>query len=234
MSPDDKKLVDEYRQTDDDIRDIFDNVGTYRKTFDIVVSQFPDLRDPRFSLPSDSQMKSPKKKKPAKPKVKAMKKGKEKAVEPVEEEEEDFEEEEGQEEEQEMEDEVEGTQELKRSASPVATEHISSEDEEDNGEDTDNTYYPPKSQSEEEEIPPTDDDDDAEGERDSQQEEEDKDKVFDQLHSSPTCPSILGFEEESVEREDAVDEGTMQAVVDVILGRDTEEEGETAEPCIDA
>ncbi|THU88796.1 hypothetical protein K435DRAFT_865952 [Dendrothele bispora CBS 962.96] len=231
MSPDDKKLVDEYRKTDDDIRDIFDNVDTYRKTFDIVVNQFPDLRDPRFSLPSDSQMKSPKKKKP---KPKATKKGKEKAVEPVEEEEEDFEEEERQEEEPEMEDEVEGTQELERSASPAATEHIPSEDEGDNGEDTDNTYYPPKSQSEEEEIPPTDDDDDAKGQRDSQQEEEDEDKVFDQLHSSPIRPSILGFEEESVEREDAVDEGTMQAVVDVILGRDTEEEGETAEPCIDA
>ncbi|THU89156.1 hypothetical protein K435DRAFT_865562 [Dendrothele bispora CBS 962.96] len=212
MSPDDKKLVDEYRKTDDDIRDIFDNVDTYRKTFDIVVNQFPDLRDPRFSLPSDSQMRSPKKKKPAKPKPKApTKKGKEKAVEPVEEEEEDFEEEEGQEEEPEMEDEVEGTQELKRSASPVATEHIPSEDEGDNGEDTDNTYYPPKSQSEEEEIPPTDEEN-ADGDRDSQQEEEDEDKVFDQLHSSPIRPSILGFEEESVEREDAVDEGTMQAV----------------------
>ncbi|THU89737.1 hypothetical protein K435DRAFT_802518 [Dendrothele bispora CBS 962.96] len=234
MSPDDKKLVDEYRKTDDDICDIFDNVDTYRKTFDIVVNQFPDLRDPRFSLPSDSQMKSPKKKKPAKPKPKATKKGKEKAVEPVEEEEEDFEEEEGQEEEPEMEDEVEGTQELERSASPAATEHIPSEDEGDNGEDTDNTYYPPKSQSEEEEIPPTDDEEDADGDRDSQQEEEDEDKVFDQLHSSPLCPSILGFEEESVEREDAIDEGTMQAVVDVILGRNTEEEGETAEPCIDA
>ncbi|THU79865.1 hypothetical protein K435DRAFT_810352 [Dendrothele bispora CBS 962.96] len=236
MSPDDKKLVDEYRKTDDDIRDIFDNVDKYRKTFDIVVNQFPDLRDPRFSLPSDSQMRSPKKKKPAKPKPKApTKKGKEKAVEPVEEEEEEyFEEEEGQEEEPEMQDEVEGNQELERSASPAATEHIPSEDEGDNGEDTDNTYYPPKSQSEEEEIPPTDDDDDAKGQRDSQQEEEDEDKVFDQLHSSPIRPSILGFEEESVEREDDVDEGTMQAVVNVILGRDTEEEGETAEPCIDA
>ncbi|THU79842.1 hypothetical protein K435DRAFT_810371 [Dendrothele bispora CBS 962.96] len=144
MSPDDKQLVDEYRKTDKDIRDIFDNVDTYRKTFDIVVNQFPDLRDPRFSLPSDSQMRSPKKKKPAKPKPKApTKKGKEKAVEPVEEEEEDFEEEEGQEEEPEMEDEVEGNQELERSASPAATEHIPSEDEGDNGEDTDNTYYPP-------------------------------------------------------------------------------------------
>ncbi|THU82166.1 hypothetical protein K435DRAFT_808520 [Dendrothele bispora CBS 962.96] len=195
MSPDDKKLVEEYRKTDDDVRDIFDNVNKYWKTFDIVVNQFPDLKDPRFSLPSDSQMRSPKKKKPAKQKPKApTKKGKEKAVEPVEEEEEDFEEEEGQEEEPEMEDEVEGTQELKRSASPAATEHIPSEDEGDNGEDMDNTYYPPKSQSEEEEIP------------------------------------ILGFEEESVEREDAVDEGTMQSVVDVILARNTEEEGETAEP----
>ncbi|THV01348.1 hypothetical protein K435DRAFT_853906, partial [Dendrothele bispora CBS 962.96] len=103
----------------------------------------------------------------------------------------------------------------------------------DNGEDTDNTYYPPKSQSEEEEIPPTDEED-ADGDRDSQQEEEDEDKVFDQLHSSPIRPSILGFEEESVEREDAVDEGTMQAVVNVILGRDTGEERETAEPCIDS
>ncbi|THU86703.1 hypothetical protein K435DRAFT_804896 [Dendrothele bispora CBS 962.96] len=233
MSPDDKKLVDEYRKTDDDIRDIFDNVNMYRKTFDIVVNQFPDLKDPRFFLPSNSQMRSPKKKKPAKPKLKApTKKGKEKAVEPVKEEE-DFKEEEGQEEEPEMEDEVEGTQELERSASPAAMEHIPSKDEGDNGEDTDNTYYPPKSQSEEEEIPPTNEED-ADGDRDSQQEEEDEDKVFDQLHSSPICPSILGFEEESVEREDAVDEGTMQAVVDVILGRNTEEEGETAEPCIDA
>ncbi|THU79020.1 hypothetical protein K435DRAFT_811060 [Dendrothele bispora CBS 962.96] len=111
MSPDDKQLVDEYRKTDKDIRDIFDNVEEYRRVFDIVVNEFPDLRDPRFSLPSDSQMKSPKKKKPTKPKVKATKKGKEKAIEPVEEEEEDFEEEEGQEEEPEMEDEVEGTQE---------------------------------------------------------------------------------------------------------------------------
>ncbi|THV02679.1 hypothetical protein K435DRAFT_852527 [Dendrothele bispora CBS 962.96] len=235
MSPKDKKLVEEYRKTDDDVRDIFDNVGKYQKTFDIVVNQFPDLKDPRFSLPSDSQMRSPKKKKPAKPKPKApTKKGKEKAVEPVEEEEEDFEEEEGEEEEPEMEDEVEGTQELEeRSASPAATERIPSEDEGDNGEDTDNTYYPPKSQSEEEEIPPTDEED-ADGDRDSQQEEEDEDKVFDQLHSSPIRPSILGLEEESVEREDVVDEGTMQSVVNVILGRNTEEEGETAEPCIDS
>ncbi|THU87199.1 hypothetical protein K435DRAFT_804495 [Dendrothele bispora CBS 962.96] len=152
MSPKDKKLVEEYRKTDDDVRDIFDNVGKYQKTFDVVVNQFPDLKDPRFSLPSDSQMRSPKKKKPTKPKPKApTKKGKGKAVEPVEEEEEDFEEEEGQEEEPEMEDEVEGTQEFEeRSASPAATERIPSEDEGDNGEDTDNTYYPPKSQSEEE------------------------------------------------------------------------------------
>ncbi|THU90257.1 hypothetical protein K435DRAFT_802128 [Dendrothele bispora CBS 962.96] len=229
MSPDDKQLVDEYRKTDKDIRDIFDNVEEYRRVFDIVVNEFPDLRDPRFSLPSDSQMKSPKKKKPAKPKVKATKKGKEKAVEPVEEEEEDFEEEEG----QEMEDEGEGTQELERSASPTATERVPSDDEEDDGGDTDHTYHPPKSQSEEEEIPPTDSDD-AEGEEDAQQEEEDEDKVFDQLHSSPIRPSRLGFEEEVVEKEDVVDEGTMQSVVDVILGRDTEEEGETAEPCIDS
>ncbi|THV06290.1 hypothetical protein K435DRAFT_849086 [Dendrothele bispora CBS 962.96] len=208
MSPDDKQLVDEYRKTDKDIRDIFDNVDEYRRIFDIIVNEFPDLRDPRFSLPSDSQMKSPKKKKPAKPKAKATKKGKGKAVEPVEEEEEDLEEEEG----QEMEDEVEGTQELKRSASPVATERIPSEDEEDKGEDTDNTYYPPKSQSEDEEIPPTDSDDDAEGDRHSQQEEEDEDKVFDQLHSSPIRPSILGFDEELVEREDIADEGTMQSI----------------------
>ncbi|THU85399.1 hypothetical protein K435DRAFT_869335 [Dendrothele bispora CBS 962.96] len=235
MSPDDKKLVDEYRKTDDDIRDIFDNVDKYRKTFDIVVNQFPDLRDPRFSLPSDSQMRSPKKKKPTKPKPKApTKKGKEKAVEPVEEEEEDFEEEEGQEEEPEMEDEVEGTQELEeRSASPAATERIPSEDEGDNGEDTDNTYYPPKSQSEEELVPPTDDEEDADGDRDSQQEEEDEDKVFDQLHSSPIRPSILGFDEE-VEREDVVDEGAKQSAVDAILGRDAEEEMETEEPPVEA
>ncbi|THU98109.1 hypothetical protein K435DRAFT_795930 [Dendrothele bispora CBS 962.96] len=233
MSPDDKQLVDEYRKTDKDIRDIFDNVDEYRRVFDIVVNEFPDLRDPRFSLPSDSQMKSPKKKKPAKPKVKATKKGKEKAVEPVEEEEEDFEEEEGQEEEPEMEDEVEGTQELEQSASPAATEHIPSEDEGDNGEDTDNTYYPPKSQSEEEEIPPTDDKEDADGDRDSQQEEEDEEKVFDQLHSSPVRPSILGFDEE-VEREDVVDEGAKQSAVDDILGRDAEEERETEEPPVEA
>ncbi|THU96700.1 hypothetical protein K435DRAFT_858257 [Dendrothele bispora CBS 962.96] len=233
MSPDDKQLVDKYRKTDKDIRDIFDNVNEYRRVFDIVVNEFPDLRDPRFSLPSDSQMKSPKKKKPAKPKVKATKKGKEKAVEPVEEEEEDFEEEEGQEEEQEMEEEVEGTQELERSASPVATEHIPSEDEGDNGEDMDNTYYPPKSQSEEEEIPPTDDEEDADGDRDSQEEEEDEDKVFDQLHSSPVRPSVLGFDEE-VEREDVVDEGAKQSAVDDILGRDAEEERETEEPPVEA
>ncbi|THU87692.1 hypothetical protein K435DRAFT_867017 [Dendrothele bispora CBS 962.96] len=83
MLPNDKKLVEEYRKTDDDVRDIFDNVGKYRKIFDIVVNKFPDLKDPRFSLPSDSQMKSPKKKKPAKA---PTKKGKEKAVEPIEEE----------------------------------------------------------------------------------------------------------------------------------------------------
>ncbi|THU85849.1 hypothetical protein K435DRAFT_868878 [Dendrothele bispora CBS 962.96] len=225
MSPNDKKLVDEYRQIDDDIRDLFDNVGFYKDLF-------PDLNDPRFSLPSDSQMKSPKKRKrlaKATTKAKApSKKGKEKAVEPVKEEEEEYKEEE----EPEMDEEVEETQELGQSASPTATERVPSDDEEDDGGDTDHTYHPPKSQSEEEEIPPTDSD----GERDSQQEEEDEDKVFDrdQLHSSPIRPSILGFEEEAVEREDVVDEGTMQSVVDVILGRDTEEERETAEPCIDS
>ncbi|THU86137.1 hypothetical protein K435DRAFT_805347 [Dendrothele bispora CBS 962.96] len=212
MSPDDKQLVDEYRKTDKDIRDIFDNVDEYRRIFDIVVNEFPDLRDPRFSLPSDSQMKSPKKKKPTKPKPKATKKGKEKATEPVEEEEEDFEEEEGQEEEPEMEDEVEGTQELERiRIIPII----------------------PQSQSEEEEIPPTDDEEDADGDRDSQQEEEDEDKVFDQLHSSPIRPSILGFEEE-VEREDVVDEGATQSIVDDILRPDVEEERETGEPSVEA
>ncbi|THU78342.1 hypothetical protein K435DRAFT_811628 [Dendrothele bispora CBS 962.96] len=230
MSPDDKKLVDEYRKTDKDIRDIFDNVDEYRRVFDIVVNEFPDLRDPRFSLPSDSQMKSPKKKS-AKPRAKATKKGKGKAVEPVEEEEEDVEQEPEdleEEEEQEMED-----PELERSASPAATEHIPSEDDGDNGEDTDNTYYPPKSQSEEEEIPPTGSDDDADGDQDSQQEEEDEEKVFDQLHSSPVRPSILDFDEE-VEREDVVDEGAKQSAVDDILGRDAEEERETEEPPVEA
>ncbi|THU77183.1 hypothetical protein K435DRAFT_812690, partial [Dendrothele bispora CBS 962.96] len=221
MSPDDKKLVDEYRKTDDDIRDIFDNVDKYRKTFDIVVNQFPDLRDPRFSLPSDSQMRSPKKKKPTKPKPKApTKKGKEKAVEPVEEEEEDFEEEEGQEEEPEMEDEVGAPRssnglrvQRRRSTSLPKTKGTMG--------DTDNTYYPPKSQSEEELVPPTDEED-ADGDRDSPQEEEDEDKVFDQLHSSPIRPSILGFEEESEdvelrswvqeEEEKALDQGIAQLV----------------------
>ncbi|THU78213.1 hypothetical protein K435DRAFT_811745 [Dendrothele bispora CBS 962.96] len=219
MSPNDEKLVEEYQQ-----------IGTSSTTWS---STRTYLNDPRFSLPSDSQMKSPKKRKrPAKATTKAKaasKKGKGKAVEPVKEEEEDYEEEE----EPEMEEEVEETQELERSASPTATERVPSDDEEDDGGDTDHTYHPPKSQSEEEEIPPTDSDD-AEGEEDAQQEEEDEDKVFDQLHSSPIRPSRLGFEEEAVEKEDVVDEGTMQSVVDVILGRDTEEEGETAEPCVDS
>ncbi|THU78262.1 hypothetical protein K435DRAFT_811700 [Dendrothele bispora CBS 962.96] len=235
MSLNDKKLVSEYRQIDDDVRDLFDNVEFYKDLFNIVVSPFPDLNDPRFLLPLDSQMKSPKKKKkkPAKAKAKATsKKGKGKAVEPVEDKEE---EEYKEEEEQEMEEEVEDTQELDQSASPAATEHVpSDDDEEDNGEDTDHTYHPPKLQSEEEEIPPTDFNEDANGDQDLQQEEEDEDKVFDQLHSSPIRPSILGFEEEAVEREDVVDEGAMQSIVDIILGRDTEEERETEEPSIEA